>query len=79
MVNPDNPQHPTPGVEMIDRICIAADQQERQQAQQATQADSSGGMWEVATKAIEFFGKQNVLLLEQVASLRDQVAELRTA
>ena len=34
LVNPDNPQHPTPGVTLLDRQLIAEAQRERQRAEQ---------------------------------------------
>ena len=66
LVNPDAPAHPTPGVALIDRMVIAADQRERQQAQQP--ADSER-MMEIMMKMMQM--QSQTLQAVAAAILRD--------
>jgi hypothetical protein len=80
LVNPNNPQHPTPGVDLLDRLMARDDQRERQQTQQqqVTTPDATM-MLEMGTMVMQFLAKQNEMLTQQVADLQSALADKEQA
>jgi hypothetical protein len=63
------PLGPMPGIDLVDRICIAADQRERAQAAQATDFTQ---MMAVMTKQMEMHSQMLTALVALVARMDDK-------
>jgi hypothetical protein len=69
MVNPDNPQHPTPGINHVDRLLDAADHAERKEA--STPDDMMTKMAAAMTAVLQM-QSQTLAILAQLTDKADQ-------
>jgi hypothetical protein len=68
MVNPLAAQHPTPGVALIDRMCVNADAQERAQAQAP---DTMAQLLQMATMMMQM-QSQTIAILSQIVTNQER-------